>query len=57
MHFQAKALRNKKTKDDESGQRYKIQNERKADRFGKEILLLKKSKKRDIALFVLPTIE
>lgn len=54
---QAKCLRNKKTNDVESGERHKVQNEKKADRFGKEIRLLQKSKKRDIALFVLQNVD
>ena len=52
-HFQVKSLRDRKTADTEAGQRQKLQNNRKADRFVQEIHALKKAKKRDIALFVL----
>ena len=56
--FQVKSLRNKKTNTSaETGERYKVQNDRKADRFRKEIAILKKIKKKDAALFVLENLE
>merc|ERR1711944_336617 len=50
---QAKSLRDKKTSDTDTGKRQKLQNDRKADRLITEIQALKKTRKRDVALFVL----
>ena len=46
-------MRDKKTSDTDTGKRQKLQNDRKADRLITEIQALKKTRKRDVALFVL----